>query len=213
MVKIAPSILSIDFTDFPNQIEQLEESKAEWLHFDVMDGHFVDNLTFGPKILQDVKKMCSLFCDVHIMVSDPVKVAPWFKEADGITFHFETLNSTEEILDLIHSIQKDGKKAGISIKPNTDVTVLEPILSEVDLVLVMSVEPGHGGQKFMPTALEKIQYLSAYKKRNDAFFLIQVDGGINGETGKLVKEAGAEVLVAGSYIFSGAIKKNIESLL
>jgi ribulose-phosphate 3-epimerase len=212
MVKIAPSILSIDFTDFPNQIKQLEESKAEWLHFDVMDGHFVDNLTFGPKILQDVKKMCSLFCDVHIMVSDPVRVAPWFQDADSITFHYETLNSIEEIQNLIKSIQKENKKAGISIKPNTDVAVLEPILPYVDLVLIMSVEPGHGGQKFMPSALDRIQYLSNYKKKNKASFLIQVDGGINAETGRLAKEAGAEVLVAGSYIFSGDIKEKIESL-
>ena len=213
MVKIAPSILSIDFTNFDQQIRLLNDTKAEWLHFDVMDGHFVDNLTFGPKILNDVKKISDLFCDVHIMVSNPETVYQWFPAANGITFHYEAIRNDEEIISLIKKIQGQNQKAGISIKPTTNVRVLEKILPHIDLVLVMSVEPGHGGQEFLPSALDKIDFLKSFKEENQLSYWIQVDGGINDKTAVEVKNAGAEILVAGSYVFSGDIAENIESLL
>ena len=213
MVKIAPSILSIDFTEFAKQIQLLNDTKAEWLHFDVMDGHFVNNLTFGPKILTDVKKMSRLFCDVHIMVSNPEVVYQWFQEADGITFHFEAVENEATAISLIQEIQNRNQKAGISIKPDTDVKLLDGILPYVDLVLIMSVEPGHGGQKFLPSALDKITYLKERKQKHQFSYAIQVDGGINAETAGQAKAAGAEILVAGSYVFSGDIESNIEALL
>lgn len=215
MSKIAPSILSIDFTKFPSQIEEVNQSKAEWLHFDVMDGHFVNNLTFGPKILKDVKKMTPLFCDVHIMVSNPFEAYPWFVEAgaDNVTFHYEAVETDEKRIELIKQIQQAGSKAGISIKPDTEVEVLLPFLSYLDVILIMSVEPGHGGQAFLPSAVDKIRKLKEWKDENHYSYLIEVDGGINAETAVLVKEAGADVLVAGSYIFNGTIKEKVESLL
>lgn len=213
MVKVAPSILSIDFTKFAQQIELLNVTKAEWLHFDVMDGHFVDNLTFGPKILNDVKKMSDLFCDVHIMVSNPFRVYKWFERADSITFHYEAVENDEEVKELCALISDNGQKSGVSIKPDTAVEVLDNILDSVDMVLIMSVEPGHGGQAFLPSALDKIAYLQDYRQKNKLSYLIEVDGGINAETASLVKAAGADVLVAGSYVFNGDIAGNIESLL
>lgn len=215
MMKVAPSILSLDYTNFPTQVEQLNASKASYIHFDVMDGHFVPNLSFGPDILKAFVKTSKLVKDVHLMVNDPVYFADVFIDAgaDIATFHYEALSDKEKIIALAEHIHERGKKAGLSIKPATDVKVIEPLLEHFDLFLIMSVEPGFGGQSFMMNALEKIAWL---RKQIDAKKLdaeIEVDGGIQNETAELCKEAGVDVLVAGSYIFKHDIQSAVDSLL
>lgn len=211
---VAPSILSMDFSNTKKSIEALEKSCAQWMHFDVMDGHFVPNLTFGPDILKAMKRSSSLVMDVHVMISDPVKYAPVFINAgaDIYTFHYEAVESVEKMKELISLIHESGCKAGISIKPKTPVSVLEELVNEVDLVLVMSVEPGFGGQKFDPSSLEKIRTLRTWIDERQLNCKIEVDGGINGETGKLCREAGVDALVAGSYVFGGDIVERCASL-
>ncbi|MFV0479077.1 MAG: ribulose-phosphate 3-epimerase [Anaerorhabdus sp.] len=211
---IAPSVLSLDYSRFNEQLDLIHQSKATWLHFDVMDGHFVPNLTFGPDILKAFKKSSSLFLDVHLMVSDPVMFSSVFIEAgaDCITFHYEALKSDEEIVELIHKIKEKNCKVGMSIKPKTSTDVLTPILPLIDLVLVMSVEPGFGGQPFMTESLERIKALKNKINELGCKTQIEVDGGINKETGKYCAEAGADILVAGSYIFKQDIIEAVESL-
>ena len=198
MIKIAPSILSADFAVLGQEIKKLDEAGADLIHFDVMDGHFVPNITFGPMILRDLKKHTHLPFDVHLMVKNPKIFIPWYADAgaDIITFHLEATENPENEITLIHNL---GKKVGISIKPNTDIELLRPFIAKIDMVLVMSVEPGFGGQKFnedTPNRIRKIKdMLSAYN------VLIEVDGGINSATATLCKESGADILVAGSSIF------------
>lgn len=211
---IAPSLLSMDFTQTLKQLDEIKQSHATWLHFDVMDGHFVPNLSFGPDICKQIRLNSDLFMDVHIMVNDPNYFSKVFIDAGAnlITFHLEACSNDEEIIQIINKIHANNVKVGLSIKPGTDVNDLLPYLDKIDLVLIMSVNPGYGGQSFMVEAIDKIQILRNYIDINDLNVLIEVDGGINHETAKLVLDVGADVLVAGSYIFKSNITETIENL-
>lgn len=200
---IAPSLLSADKKNIKSEILKVEALGAEYIHWDIMDGIFVPNKSFESSVVKANAKVHKMVNDVHIMVADPMKVAPEFIKAgaDIITFHYEALecpNCCKKVIDLIH---KSGCKAGISIKPKTNVKVLKKLVKEVDLVLVMSVEPGKGGQVFIPSALRKIKKLRKWVDKNNLNCLIEVDGGINGETGQKCRKAGVDILVAGSYLY------------
>lgn len=211
---IAPSLLSMDFTQTLSQLNEIKQSHATWLHFDVMDGHFVPNLSFGPDICKQIRLNSDLFMDVHIMVSDPNYFSDVFIDvgADLITFHLEACSNDQEVIQIIDKIHAKNVKVGLSIKPATNLEVLFPYLDKIDLVLIMSVNPGYGGQSFMMSALDKIRTLKEIIIKEKYKVLIEVDGGINYETAKLVKDAGADVLVAGSYIFKHNITETIEKL-
>ena len=210
---LAPSILSLDYAKFSEQLEILNKN-VKWLHFDVMDGHFVPNLSFGPDIFKTFRVNSSLFMDVHIMSDRPEFFANVFMKAgaDNITFHYEVFDDNDKCLDLIKKIKNNYVKVGISVKPNTDVKVLEPLLKDLDLVLVMSVEPGFGGQQFMENAYDKIGWLRKYRDEHNLSYLIEVDGGVNKNNAYKLVDRGVDVLVAGSYIFKGDMKANIDSL-
>ncbi len=214
-VMIAPSILSADFSKLGEEIKLVEDLGAEYLHFDVMDGHFVPNISFGIPVLKSISKLHNMVNDVHIMISEPKKYIQKFADAGAqiITFHYEACNSLQEVKDVIDLIHSYGVKAGLSIKPNTPVEVFDPFLKDLDLVLVMSVEPGFGGQSFIPEALNKIAYLRNAIDEKDYDCLIEVDGGINDKTAHLCAEAGVDILVAGSYLFGRKdIVERMESL-
>ncbi len=198
-MKIAPSILSADFGNLEKSINLVRD--AEWLHVDVMDGHFVPNISIGPVVVKGLRKYTNQVLDTHLMITDPAKYLEDFIVAgsDRITFHIE---ATKDPIDVINLIREKGAKVGISIKPNTEVNEISDYIHLIDQVLVMSVEPGFGGQKFMINSLEKIKAISALRDVFNKDLLIVVDGGINKETAILCKEAGADVLVAGSYVFN-----------
>ncbi len=214
MVEILPSVLSLDYSDTKKYLDLIKET-CKVIHFDVMDGHFVNNLSFGPDIMKAFKNYTNLVMDVHIMVTNPKKVSDIFINAgaDIITFHYEALESETEIIDLAHKIKNNNIKAGISIKPNTPVSKITNLLKYFDLVLVMSVEPGLGGQGFIESSLEKIIELKELKNKYNYNYIIEIDGGINDTTVKRVKEAGCEWLVSGSYLFKGDFKEKVKKLL
>jgi len=211
---LAPSILSANFWNLGEDIRQAEDAGCKWLHIDVMDGHFVPNITIGPLVVRAISKRTDMIKDVHLMIENPVDYIDPFMEAgaDLLTVHYE---SGTEYLQSIRKIRDGGIKAGISINPDTSVSVVEELLHEVDLVLLMSVHPGFGGQKFIPDTLEKIRRIKANIGRQGVNVLIEVDGGINISTIGDARKAGADVLVAGSAVFNdrGSIGGNVEDLV
>ena len=212
---IAPSLLSADKEHLKDEILKVEALGCEFIHWDIMDGIFVPNKSFSVSAVKENAKVHKMVNDVHIMVADPMNVAPEFIEAgaDYVTFHFEALacpKCCKKLIDKIHSM---GCKAGISIKPKTNVKVLKELVQYVDLVLVMSVEPGKGGQAFIPSALGKIKKLRKWIDKENLNCLIEVDGGINDVTGQKCRKAGVDILVAGSYLYGhDDIKERVESL-
>ncbi len=210
-MKISSSILSCDFSILKEEINSVVK-ESDYLHIDVMDGNFVPNITFGPCLIKDIRKQFNVIFDVHLMIQNPYDYIEQFSEvgSDIITFHFE---SKSNVLETINKIKKYNKKVGLAIKPNTPVDSIISYLQLVDLVLVLSVEPGFGGQAFDDTSLVKIEQLKNYKISNDLQYEIEVDGGINDQTISLVKEAGVDVVVAGSYIVGSKNRKSkIKSL-
>ena len=213
-IQISPSILSADFSQLGNEIKRLEEGGADMIHVDVMDGHFVPNLTIGPPVIKNLKKHCSVFFDVHLMISPVHKYIEAYSEAgaDIITIHPE---ATENLKSSISKIKELKKKVGISLNPQTKIDVILNELDQIDLILIMSVNPGFGGQKFMPEVLDKIKKLKKIQREKGLNFDIEIDGGINFDNAKIAIEAGANILVSGTTIFksnNGDIKKNIELL-
>jgi len=213
-IQISPSILSADFSQLGKEIKKLEEGGADLIHVDVMDGHFVPNLTIGPPVIKALRNYTNLPFDVHLMISPVHKYIKNFAEAgsDIITIHPE---ATENLNQSISLIKEFNKKVGVSLNPNTQINIIENELNNIDLVLVMSVFPGFGGQKFIPETISKIKELKEIKEKNNYSFDIEVDGGINFSNSKDVINAGANILVSGTTIFkenNGDVKKNIEKL-
>ena len=215
-VEVAPSILNANFANLENEIKKVADLGVKYLHYDVMDGHFVPNISFGAPIVASVSKLNNLINDVHLMIENPVKYIFDFKNAgaDIITFHIEACHGTADTLEIIKLIKSLNIKCGISIKPFTPLGEIEAYLPLVDLVLVMSVEPGFGGQKFNETALTRIKMLDEIRKKDHLDYLIEVDGGINDVTAKKCAEAGVDILVCGTYLYrSKNIKEDYKKLL
>ena len=213
-IKISPSILSGDFSQLGKEIKRLEEGGADMIHVDVMDGHFVPNLTIGPPVIKSLRKYTDLIFDVHLMISPVHKYIKDYADAgaDIITIHPEATDNLKDSINLIRSL---NKKVGVSLNPDTKIDVIKNFLTDVDLILIMSVHPGFGGQKFIPGVINKIKDLKSTKEKKSLNFDIEVDGGINFENSKSVINAGANILVSGTTIFksnNGNIKKNIDIL-
>ena len=213
-IQISPSILSADFSQLGTEIKRLEEGGADMIHVDVMDGHFVPNLTIGPPVIKALRKHCSLKFDVHLMISPVHKYIEAYADAgaDIITIHPE---ATQDLRESIKTIKDLKKKVGVSLNPESKVELITEFLDQIDLVLIMSVKPGFGGQKFMPEVLDKIKQLKKIQQEKKLNFDIEIDGGINFENCKVAIDAGANILVSGTTVFKsndGDIKKNIDLL-
>ena len=213
-IQISPSILSADFSQLGNEIKRLEQGGADMIHVDVMDGHFVPNLTIGPPVIKALRKHCSLKFDVHLMISPVHKYIKAYSDAgaDIITIHPE---ATQNLRESIKTIKDLKKKVGVSLNPESKIELINEFLDQIDLVLIMSVNPGFGGQKFMPEVLDKIKQLKKIQQEKKLNFDIEIDGGINFENCKIAIEAGANILVSGTTVFKsndGDIKKNIDLL-
>jgi len=213
-IQISPSILSADFSQLGNEIKRLEEGGADMIHVDVMDGHFVPNLTIGPPVIKALRKQCSIKFDVHLMISPVHKYIEAYADAgaDIITIHPEATENLEESISKIKTL---NKKVGVSLNPETKLDLITNYLEKIDLVLIMSVNPGFGGQKFMPEVLDKVKQLKEIKSKNNMNFDIEIDGGINFDNCQSAIEAGANILVSGTTVFksnNGDIKKNINLL-
>ena len=213
-IQISPSILSADFSQLGNEIKRLEEGGADMIHVDVMDGHFVPNLTIGPPVIKALRKQCSIKFDVHLMISPVHKYIEAYADAgaDIITIHPEATDNLEESISKIKSL---NKKVGVSLNPESKVDLITKYLEKIDLVLIMSVNPGFGGQKFMPEVLDKVKQLKEIKSKKNMNFDIEIDGGINFDNCQSAIEAGANILVSGTTVFksnNGDIKKNINLL-
>jgi ribulose-phosphate 3-epimerase len=213
-IQISPSILSADFSQLGNEIKRLEEGGADMIHVDVMDGHFVPNLTIGPPVIKALKKHCSIKFDVHLMISPVHKYIEAYSDAgaDIITIHPEATDNLEESILKIKNL---NKQVGVSLNPESKIELIIDYLEKIDLVLIMSVNPGFGGQKFMPEVLDKVKQLKIIQSQNNVNFDIEIDGGINFENCQKAIEAGANILVSGTTVFksnNGDIKKNINLL-
>lgn len=200
MTKVSPSLLAADFANLAKDIDMLNRSEADWLHLDVMDGVFVPNISFGFPVLEAVAKICQKPLDVHLMIVDPGKFTEQVKALGAymMNVHYEACPHLHRTIQQIHAA---GMKAGVTLNPHTPVSVLEDIIQDVDMVLLMTVNPGFGGQKFIEHSTEKVRRLKELIQRTGSHALIEVDGGVNGETGRRLVEAGVDVLVAGSYVF------------
>ena len=213
-IQISPSSLSADFSQLGTEIKRLEEGGADMIHVDVMDGHFVPNLTIGPPVIKALRKHCSLKFDVHLMISPVHKYIKAYADAgaDIITIHPEATQNIEESIKMIKDLKK---KVGVSLNPGSKIELITEYLDKIDLVLIMSVNPGFGGQKFMPEVLDKIKQLKKIQQEKNLNFDIEIDGGINFENCKIAIDAGANILVSGTTVFKsndGDIKKNIDLL-
>ena len=206
---LSPSILAADFGMLADQIKRAENAGAKWLHIDVMDGHFVPNISFAMPVIKSIRKYTDMFFDVHLMITPPEKYIDDFINAgaDGVTFHIEATEKTDKCIELIRN---RGKRVGISINPNTPVSAIEKYLDKVDMVLVMSVEPGYGGQKYIESVNEKISYI---REKMGSDFDIEVDGGINADNIDMVLQAGANIIVAGTAVFNDDIEGSVKGLL
>lgn len=200
MVKVAPSLLSCDFTRMGDELRDLALAGADWAHLDVMDGHFVTNLTFGLPVIAALRPVSDLVFDVHLMIEDPEAYLDRYIDAgaDVVTVHYE---ACRDVTAALRAIRARGRKAGLSIKPNTPAFAVLPYLAEADMILVMTVEPGYGGQKLIPACLDKLCELRAYAREAGLEILLEVDGGVNAGNAQAVREAGADILVAGSAVF------------
>ncbi len=203
MIKLSPSILAADFSNLGNDVKKVENAGAEYLHIDVMDGHFVPNISFGGCVISALRSISNMVFDVHLMIYNLEKYIPEFCKAgaDIITFHIEATQEPEKIIDLI---RKNGKRVGISIKPGSPFATVKSFMDKVDMLLIMTVEPGFGGQKLIPQTIEKIKEARAYCIENSLNVDIEVDGGINSSNYKLCTDAGADILVAGSAVFGAS---------